>query len=510
MRLNITIDAPSPMISYGGGWYPLTSEDAGLVKYDGSTAVGSQVLQSFLTFTFNGTGIWLYGARRINHGNASVSIDNQSMTTFNGIGIPDQFQTLLFGQAGLSSGLHNLTLVNTGSISAPWVDIDYLIYEVDLPAKSTITMVDDTNPNIVYNESSLWAHDLSHPNSFKSSISNTSSTASVGMAFKGTAAALYGSMGPDHGAYTCSIDGVVSTYSGFYPSPLSGQVLCHASGLENGDHTFIAQNKPKSGALMKQFFGVDYFQVWDGGVESGDHVVFPTSSKSSSLPSALIGGFVGSFIVLCLIAGPFFFARRRRKAADRHPKTYDAEAGVSRRFSFPVATLEEPLLPSAPPEAYSEKGRPLRQTLDREQDEVLFGLPLHKSVSRDPGSRSQHDISPTHSSLDAIEPLRVPSGFPPSTPKHVVGSHHSFSSFEAVHDALHAFSQHVRDMPRDTVPTSGATVPRDGNWEAQSRNNAQGTNVMENEGSPSAAFLLPPAYTQEGFSSSALGNEKLG
>jgi hypothetical protein len=77
-------------------------------------------------FSFNGTAVYLYGAKRANHGGYSISIDEQEIpSTFNGSSTPEQFQTLLYGNASLSYGEHHVVLTN---VEAPrWMDLDYIV-----------------------------------------------------------------------------------------------------------------------------------------------------------------------------------------------------------------------------------------------------------------------------------------------------------------------------------------------------------------------------------------------
>jgi hypothetical protein len=75
------------------------------------------------SFSFNGTGVYLYGAKRGNHGSYSVSIDDRVTPGLNGDG-GDQYQTLLYGKSDLPYGLHRVVVTNT---AAPlWLDIDFV------------------------------------------------------------------------------------------------------------------------------------------------------------------------------------------------------------------------------------------------------------------------------------------------------------------------------------------------------------------------------------------------
>jgi hypothetical protein len=66
------------------------------------------------TITFNGTGIQLFGAKRGNHGNFSVVLDNMPAKTFDG-NVPKglgEFQVPLYTAHDLPMGEHMVVLRN--------------------------------------------------------------------------------------------------------------------------------------------------------------------------------------------------------------------------------------------------------------------------------------------------------------------------------------------------------------------------------------------------------------
>lgn len=79
--------------------------------------------------TFNGTGVYLFGAKRDNHDVYGVILDGQG-TMNNGFAplpndVPD-FQQLLFGRGGLDPGEHTVELADLSDITnAPWLDLDF-------------------------------------------------------------------------------------------------------------------------------------------------------------------------------------------------------------------------------------------------------------------------------------------------------------------------------------------------------------------------------------------------
>lgn len=96
------------------------------------------------SFAFKGTGVWLFGAKRINHGNYSVTLDDTSPQVFDGndangkeqtavarplclIGPVGKFQTLLFGASSLSHDNHNVVVTNLPiNVNKSFVDLDFV------------------------------------------------------------------------------------------------------------------------------------------------------------------------------------------------------------------------------------------------------------------------------------------------------------------------------------------------------------------------------------------------
>lgn len=81
------------------------------------------MLGSNAKFSFNGTGVHLFDAKRANHGLYSITIDGQVVATSSGAG-NEQYQQLLFGTSNLPYGLHHVELTNTAAPS--YLDLDFV------------------------------------------------------------------------------------------------------------------------------------------------------------------------------------------------------------------------------------------------------------------------------------------------------------------------------------------------------------------------------------------------
>lgn len=82
---------------------------------------------AYATLDFYGTACYLFGAKRPNHGQYTVTIDNGSPSSFDGLSDPDQFQQLLFSKTDFDLGNHTITVTN-GDQQGKYVDIDYIIF----------------------------------------------------------------------------------------------------------------------------------------------------------------------------------------------------------------------------------------------------------------------------------------------------------------------------------------------------------------------------------------------
>jgi hypothetical protein len=80
------------------------------------------------SFTFNGTGVYVYGAKRSTHGAYAVSVDG-NVTHGNGTSAVSEFQQLLFADAGLPYGEHHVVLTNdyTDTTHPTFFDIDSVV-----------------------------------------------------------------------------------------------------------------------------------------------------------------------------------------------------------------------------------------------------------------------------------------------------------------------------------------------------------------------------------------------
>ncbi|KAG5643448.1 hypothetical protein DXG03_000921 [Asterophora parasitica] len=92
--------------------------------------MATQTPNASASFTFNGTSVQIFGAKRGNHGPYSVLVDNTTYPTADGAAPdPGEFQQSLFAIDGLKMGRHEVTIVNQGNT---FLDVDFVRQGISL------------------------------------------------------------------------------------------------------------------------------------------------------------------------------------------------------------------------------------------------------------------------------------------------------------------------------------------------------------------------------------------
>jgi hypothetical protein len=86
----------------------------------------TNVVNANVSFSFYGTGVQIYGAKREQHGQFQITIDGLVYTPQNGASVNSIFQTALFSTVALNEGYHTVTMTNLGA----GLDIDFVCYFV--------------------------------------------------------------------------------------------------------------------------------------------------------------------------------------------------------------------------------------------------------------------------------------------------------------------------------------------------------------------------------------------
>ncbi|KAL1683187.1 hypothetical protein EV122DRAFT_273754 [Schizophyllum commune] len=316
---NFTIDDNSPFITYNGWHTGNRTQDTSAFSYsDGGTFTVTQTNGSRASFTFNGTYVYLYGAKRSNHGPFSVELDGVK-SSYNGNSGEALFQQLLFSHGPLEPDQpHTVHLQCDGSGDDGWLDLDYITFTTDLGGDGTSTQMTlpDSHPNFSY--TGPWtttdaggryeggtAHQAVNGNSY------------VTLEFSGESVSLYGAVGPAYGRYTVQLDG--GSAQGFDARDVYTQtqiLLYHANNIGNGTHKLVLTNAPTQEAPQSSI-SIDYAVV-SMTEQTNDNPKEVQAEKSQKLSTgALVGiSFGGVVLVAAVALLALLIIRRKRKSPD--------------------------------------------------------------------------------------------------------------------------------------------------------------------------------------------------
>ncbi|OAX44144.1 hypothetical protein K503DRAFT_730129 [Rhizopogon vinicolor AM-OR11-026] len=316
-------DDKSPLIHYDSGWAAGNSGDDNLAdQYFRGTFQTSNATGGTATFSFNGTGFWIYGAKRTNHGTFTVTVDNQSFSNINGQSNVNLFQQVLFNQSGLAQGLHTVSLMNTGSGGTNYVDIDIVVWETEIDGELVTRTIDDTDAAFQYQEPA-WNANPTNVNLFSNATGHSTSSydAVTTLIFTAESVSIFGSVGPNNGPYSVSLDsGQANTFNATTYLTFYEVMLYHADNLGPGQHQLTLTNLPDSNG---QTLDIDYAVLLASSSSSSSNSSGSTSGTSSSSDNAastglgsgaIVGIVIVAVIAVLALAAAFFFYRRWKSA----------------------------------------------------------------------------------------------------------------------------------------------------------------------------------------------------
>ncbi|KAJ7260918.1 hypothetical protein B0H12DRAFT_1048349, partial [Mycena haematopus] len=249
---NFTIDNINPLIQYApaGAWTEGNdiTDPLGLDYSNNGTFTLCTTQGSSATFTFNGTQVFVNGAKRSNHGPYSITLDG-TQTLLNGFSANPVFGPLFVSDV-LPQGLHTVTLTNQlNNASFPFLDLDFITYTTTIPDNGESKTVEDTDPAFTYTPPTSWTTDLSTSQLIGFSGNNGHATlttgASVTVSFSGTFISIFGPVGPTIARYTVQLDGVnAGTFNATKQAYIPQVALFQTSGLEAGQHTLELISQP--------------------------------------------------------------------------------------------------------------------------------------------------------------------------------------------------------------------------------------------------------------------------
>ncbi|KAG8706633.1 hypothetical protein FRC08_000932, partial [Ceratobasidium sp. 394] len=207
MPYNVTIDDISPLITYQGEWtdsYNNNTGDPWFWRYSGITFHCSATNGAQAFFQFNGTAVYIFGAKRHNHGNYTVQVDDEQPQGFNGYAPtqPDRsdgvYQVPIYARTELENRLHKVILTNKGDFNLPYVDIDFITWTSnDTPYPNTT--LDDSQ--FIYTPADAWSNTSRYVGDYYNGTQHLTDRegASASLTFQGTGIYLYGGTLDNHG-----------------------------------------------------------------------------------------------------------------------------------------------------------------------------------------------------------------------------------------------------------------------------------------------------------------------
>ncbi|KAJ7261162.1 hypothetical protein C8J57DRAFT_1337242 [Mycena rebaudengoi] len=308
---NYTIDNISPLISYSpaGAWKEGEAELDDLTSmYQDETFTLCSTKGSSATFSFTGNQVWVFGAKRGNHGPYSITLDG-TKTMLDGLSRNPKFKTTLFVSPVLAMGAHTITLTNElEDPNFPYLDLDAITWSTMGSASSQEVSMGDNDPGFTYKPLAVWNTDV--PQSFSGFDSNTghfatSAGATVSLEFTGDYVTVFGPVGPSIARYSVVLDGKpIDTFNATKTTYTPKVALYHGDNLGPGNHTLTLTAQPE---VADQILAVDYAVV---PVVSSSPL---SQKKSRGSEVAIIASVVAGVCVLLLLGSVILFLRRRKR-----------------------------------------------------------------------------------------------------------------------------------------------------------------------------------------------------
>ncbi|CAE6450072.1 unnamed protein product [Rhizoctonia solani] len=333
MPSNVTVDDYSPLINYQGQWldsFNLSSSvDPFVNKYKESSFHSSQTNGSTATFEFRGIAIYIFGAKRGNHGFYSVSVDGDTSQQFDGYaptqpdGTDGLYQVPLFSRDGMEDTTHTVVLTNIVNGRRPFVDIDYITWTRSTAQADNNKRYDDQA--FQYPGTFETWNVLRNQDNYLRGTAHRTTTygAQAILEFQGSDILLYGGTGPNHGMFKVRVDGQPElTLNGTAPVAHPPSLLYASSNLEAGNHRLEVTNLEEGRVL-----DIDRAEV------------VPQKGANRLTKGAIAGivvGTVAGLALISIIVWIFFIKRRqakRRYSTDLVGGSDDSQTAVMRTYS---------------------------------------------------------------------------------------------------------------------------------------------------------------------------------
>lgn len=134
---NVSLDDSSPLISYSppNVWLDTPANDTLTKFYSAGSLHTTAVDGAAAHFSFNGTGVWLYGGLRPDYGFYTFLVDGVQVLQGDARAADPELGHILAGISGLPMGEHTVQLKNAGN--GP-IDLDTMVFETTVGASGYV------------------------------------------------------------------------------------------------------------------------------------------------------------------------------------------------------------------------------------------------------------------------------------------------------------------------------------------------------------------------------------
>ncbi|KAG8786381.1 hypothetical protein FRC15_011544 [Serendipita sp. 397] len=230
MRYSVQVDDTSPILSYSGDWSSSAS-GGDTAEYWGASFHATSSNSSYVTLSFIGTGVTVYGSKGPDHGTFIATVD-QEEHFLDAYEETNVYRTTMFSQTGLPLGTHYLKITNLiRDMSQPWLYLDYIDFETgqDDNIRNVNYTIDDVNSTISYIPGGAWVAGREPTAQHIDGTFHTSAVpgAQLSTHFEGNAIYVFGSLGVDYGLLNVTVDGSYGSLINCSASNSRTQALLH-------------------------------------------------------------------------------------------------------------------------------------------------------------------------------------------------------------------------------------------------------------------------------------------
>ncbi|KAH7098714.1 hypothetical protein BKA62DRAFT_712118 [Auriculariales sp. MPI-PUGE-AT-0066] len=417
MKVSVRLDDISPLIQYDGEWATgnATIDSDGDKYSDGGTFKVTQSNEGKATIAWAGTQITVFGAKRFNHQEYTVTLDGGVPQEFSGQSDDPVFQTSLYQSPLVPNGQHQLVVQDSStSADRPYLDIDFVVIDSEVDGDQSVDVEDD-DPSWSFAPSNAWSNDPTQFALYSGGTGHSTRAAS-------TAIDLYGLICAKCGGYWVSIDDgqkfPLNSRNDEWTKPKS--LLFMGRGLSEGAHSLTVTNF----GMKEAGLSIDYATVYGskprgivGAVNPPPTGSATDSSKSNGTSTvAIILAVIIPLIIIILGLILVLLLRKRRMWPFNNPQSDEEMASpypgpVDPRVLDIDGSPPPPMLamPTAPASMYNAQVQDLEHSY-AQQPLAQVGPTLYF-----PGTTSYQGSLPTY--RESMYEQSVDMGTPPRPEK---------------------------------------------------------------------------------------------